>query len=66
MARNGFIEIKGREGGHRQFKHNQTNVVVTVQGHGRLELSRKATGLAVRQLEKAGFDRQTVKAELGI
>jgi cell division protein FtsL len=38
---------------------------VTVPAHGRLELSAKHARLLVRELEKAGFDRDQVRQEWG-
>jgi hypothetical protein len=37
-----------------------------VPAHGRRELSAKHTGMLIRELEKAGFDRDQVRAELGL
>ena len=39
-------------------------VVITVPGHGRQNLSQKHIGMIVRQLEAAGFDRDTVRRDL--
>jgi hypothetical protein len=38
----------------------------TVPTHGRRELSAKHTGMLVRELEKAGFDRDQIREELGL
>jgi hypothetical protein len=39
---------------------------ITLPAHGRLELSAKHTGMLNRELEKAGFDRDQVREELGL
>ena len=38
----------------------------TVPAHGRRELSAKHTGMLIRELEKAGFDRDQIREELGL
>ena len=39
---------------------------ITVPAHGRLELSAKHTGMLIRELEKAGFDRDQTREELSL
>ena len=59
-----FSELPGKKTSHRQFRHKHSGVVVTVQGKGRPELSNKHRGMVLRQLEKAGFDKQKLSSEL--
>ncbi len=59
----GFVEMPGRGTGHRQFVRG--GVKVTVPGHGPPDLSKKHVGMILRQLERAGFDRDVVRRELG-
>jgi len=37
-----------------------------VPAHGRPELSAKHTGMLIRELEMAGFDRDQIREELGL
>ena len=39
---------------------------ITVPAHGCVELSAKHAGMVIRELEKAGFDRDQVREELGL
>ena len=55
-----FAELGGKATGHRRFRH-ESGVVITVPGHGKQNLSHKHVGMIVRQLEAAGFDRDTVR-----
>jgi predicted RNA binding protein YcfA (HicA-like mRNA interferase family) len=59
-----FEELPRRATGHRRFRGPGTTI--TVPAHGRLELSAKHTGMLIRELEKAGFDRDHVREELGL
>jgi predicted RNA binding protein YcfA (HicA-like mRNA interferase family) len=63
LGDHGFTEIAGKATSHRRFRH-ESGVVVTVPGHGRQNLSQKHIGMIVRQLEAAGFDRDTVRRDL--
>lgn len=58
----GFAELPGRATGHRQFERD--GVKVTLPGHGPTDLTKKHLGMILRQLERAGFDREAVKADL--
>ena len=42
------------------------DTTITVPAHGRPELSAKHTGMLIRELEKAGFDRHQIRQELGV
>ena len=42
------------------------DATITVPAHGRPELSAKHTGMLIRELEKAGFDRHQIRQELGV
>ena len=59
----GFTELGGTATSHRRFRH-ESGVVITLPGHGRQNLSQKHVGMIVRQLEGAGFDRDTVRRDL--
>ena len=58
-----FEELPRRATSHRRFRGPRTTI--TVPAHGRPELSAKHTGMLVRELEKAGFDRDQIRKELG-
>lgn len=61
-----FTERRGGSGtGHRKFTH-PSGVAVTVSGHGPSNLSKKHVGMLMRQLERAGFDRERVREDLHI
>ena len=59
----GFTELAGKATSHRRYRH-ESGVVITVPGHGSQNLSQKHVGMIVRQLESAGFDRDTVRRDL--
>jgi predicted RNA binding protein YcfA (HicA-like mRNA interferase family) len=59
-----FEELPRRATSHRRFRGPGTTI--TVPAHGRLELSAKHAGMLVRELEKAGFERDQVREELGL
>ncbi len=61
----GFTELGGKATSHRRFRH-ESGLVITVPGHGRENLSQKHLGMIVRQLETAGFDRETVRRDLNV
>lgn len=63
LVGHGFTERGGKATSHRRFRH-ESRVVTTVPGHGRHNLSQKHVGMIVRQLEDAGFDRDTVRRDL--
>jgi predicted RNA binding protein YcfA (HicA-like mRNA interferase family) len=63
LVDHGFVELGGKATSHRRFRH-ESGVVVTVPGHGSQNLSQKHVGMIVRQLEAAGFDRDTVRRDL--
>jgi predicted RNA binding protein YcfA (HicA-like mRNA interferase family) len=59
-----FEELPRRATSHRRFRGPGTTI--TVPAHGRPELSAKHTGMLIRELEKAGFDRDQIREELGL
>ena len=63
LVDHGFAELGGKATSHRRFRH-ESGVVIAVPGHGKQNLSQKHVGMIVRQLETAGFDRDTVRREL--
>jgi len=60
----GFTEVPRGATSHRRFRRAQTTI--TVADHGRPELSAKHAGMLLRELERAGFDREQVRRELGL
>ena len=63
LSDHGFTELGGKATSHRRFRH-ESGVVITLPGHGRQNLSQKHLGMILRQLEAAGFDRETVRHDL--
>ena len=59
-----FEELPRGATSHRRFRGPGTTI--TVPAHGRRELSAKHTGMLIRELEKAGFDRGQIREELGV
>ena len=59
-----FEELPRHATSHRRFR--APGSTITVPAHGRLELSAKHTGMLIRELEKAGFDRHQIREELGL
>lgn len=62
LVDHGFEEIPAGATGHRYFTNGA--VKVTLSAHGRQEVSPKNVRGTVRVLERAGFDRAQVTAEL--
>jgi predicted RNA binding protein YcfA (HicA-like mRNA interferase family) len=62
LLRNGFVLRAGGSTSHRQFRGH--GVTVTLPGHGPADLTKKHVGMIVRLLERAGFDRAALQAEL--
>ena len=58
----GFVQRKGGKTSHVQFAGH--GVTITLQGHGPSDLTKKHVGMIMRQLERAGFTRDQVLAEL--
>ena len=63
LLANGFALKAGTKTSHRQYAGH--GVTVTLPGHGPADLTKKHVGMLVRTLERVGFDRNTVLAELG-
>jgi predicted RNA binding protein YcfA (HicA-like mRNA interferase family) len=61
LVAHGFVEAPGGKTSHKQFQFGA--VKVTLPGHGPKDLSKKHTGMIVRQLAEAGFSRDVVRAE---
>jgi predicted RNA binding protein YcfA (HicA-like mRNA interferase family) len=64
LTDHGFNELAGKATSHRRFR-NEAGTVITLPGHGRQNLSQKHVGMIIRALEAAGFDRDTVRRDLG-
>ena len=62
LLANGFALKPGKKTSHRRFAGH--GVTVTLPGHGPADLTKKHVGMLVRALERVGFDRNTVLAEL--
>ena len=62
LTDHGFAELGGTATSHRRFRH-ESGVVITVPGHGKQNLSQKHMGM-IRELEAAGYDRDTVRRDL--
>jgi predicted RNA binding protein YcfA (HicA-like mRNA interferase family) len=62
LLRNGFEELTGKKTGHRFFRKG--SVKITLPGHGPNDLTKKHIGIILRQLERMGYDRCTVRDEL--
>ena len=63
LVDHGITELGGKATSHRRFRQ-KSGVVITVPSHGRQNLSQKHIDMIVRQLEAAGFDRDTVRRDL--
>jgi predicted RNA binding protein YcfA (HicA-like mRNA interferase family) len=64
LLAHGFTEVPRRATSHRRFRQAQTTI--TVADHRRPELSTKHAGMLLRELERAGFDREQVRRELRV
>jgi predicted RNA binding protein YcfA (HicA-like mRNA interferase family) len=64
LLTHGFEELPRRATSHRRFRG--PGITITVPAHGRLELSAKHTSMLIRELEKAGFDRDQTREELSL
>jgi predicted RNA binding protein YcfA (HicA-like mRNA interferase family) len=61
-----WLETQGfvaRTGASSHINYVKGGVVVTLQGHGPTELSKKHVGMILRQLERAGYARADVRRE---
>jgi len=63
LIEHGFVEQPGGKTSHRQFTRGDTKV--TVPGHGPQDLTKKHVALILRRLEAGGFDKRSVRRELG-
>lgn len=64
LLAHGFDEVQVRASGHRKFVHPGSGVAITLSGHGPQDITKKHVGMIVRELERAGFDREQVRREL--
>lgn len=64
LLAHGFEPQPGKASGHRQYVHAQSGCKITLPGHGPPDLTRKHVALILRALERAGFDKETVRGEL--
>jgi hypothetical protein len=64
MLTHDFEALPRRATSHRRFREPGTTI--TEPAHECLELSAKHTGMLIRELEKAGFDRDQTREELGL
>ena len=63
LTDHGFVLSPGRKTSHRQYVRE--GLKITLPGHGPQDLTKKHVAMIIRQLETAGFDRETVRRELG-
>lgn len=63
LLAHGFTEIRGRASGHRRFAH-PTGITITSPGHGPQDITKKHVGMILRELERAGFDKDQARREL--
>ena len=64
LLSNGFRKLKGGMTGHVQYEG--PGVKITLPGHGPQDLTKKHVALIIRALERAGFDREQIRRELGV
>ena len=64
LLAHGFAEARGRRSSHRKFVHAGTGIAIVLLGHGPQDITQKHVGMIMRELERAGFDRVTVRREL--
>ena len=62
LGDHGFVALPRKATGHRQFVRG--GVKITVSGHGPQDLTKKRVAMVLRQLARAGFDKETVRREL--
>jgi hypothetical protein len=60
-----FAELPGKKTSFRRFRHSPSAVSVTIDAKGRPELSKKHLGMLFRELERAGFNKELIRRELG-
>ena len=63
LEAHGFVQEPGRATGHVHYAG--PGVKITVPGHGPQDLTKKHVALIIRALAAAGFDRASVRRELG-
>ena len=63
LRRHGFQLQPGKATGHQHWVKGSCKI--TVPGHGPSDLTKKHVALTIRALEKAGFNRDDVRKELG-
>ena len=59
---NGFSFRPGKKTSHLNFRGH--GVTVILPGHGPADLTKKHVGMIIRQLEQAGFKKETVLKQL--
>ncbi len=63
LEAHGFVQEPGRATGHVHYAG--PGVKITLPGHGPQDLTKKHVALIIRALERAGFDREQIRRELG-
>ena len=58
LLANGFEETPGKKTSHRQFRGR--GIKITLPGHGPQDLTKKHVAMIRRQLEAAGFARESL------
>ena len=64
LETHGFVQEPGKATGHLHFAG--PGVKITLPGHGPQDLTKKHVALIIRALERAGFDREQIRRELGV
>ena len=62
LLQHGFVKEPGRATSHQIFKRD--GVRITLQGKGPQDVTKKHVGMILRELEKGGWDRDTIRKEL--
>jgi len=64
LEAHGFVLQAGKATGHQHYVG--PGVKITLPGHGPQDLTKKHVALIIRALERAGFDRERLRQELGL
>ena len=64
LETHGFVQEPGKATGHLHFAG--PGVKITLPGHGPQDLTKKHVALIIRALQRAGFDREQIRRELGV
>lgn len=62
LLAHGFILQPGKATGHRHYLRE--GIKITLPGHGPQDLTKKHVAMILRELERAGFNKDQVRKEL--